>query len=42
MNKIIGRKWSAQIKERTITDTKIVKELPKYQVYAGISGVVGN
>jgi hypothetical protein len=42
MNKIIGRKWSAQIKERTITDTKIVKELPKNQVYAGISGVVGN
>jgi hypothetical protein len=42
MNKIIGRKWNAQIKERTITDTKIVKELPKNQVYAGISGVVGN
>jgi hypothetical protein len=42
MNKIIGRKWNAQIKERTITDTKIVKELPKNQVYAGISGIVGN
>jgi len=42
MNKIIGRKWNAQIKERTITDTKIVKELPKNQVFAGISGVVGN
>jgi hypothetical protein len=42
MNKIIGRKWNTQIKERTITDTKIVKELPKNQVYAGISGVVGN
>jgi hypothetical protein len=42
MNKIVGRKWNAQIKERTITDTKIVKELPKNQVYAGISGVVGN
>jgi hypothetical protein len=41
-NKIVGRKWNAQIKERTITDTKIVKELPKNQVYAGISGVVGN
>ena len=26
-NKIIGRKWNAQIKERTITDTKIVKDL---------------
>jgi hypothetical protein len=42
MNKIVGRRWNAQIKERTITDTKIVKELPKNQVYAGISGVVGN
>lgn len=41
-NKIIGRKWNAQIKERTITDTKIVKELPRNQVYAGFSGVVGN
>jgi hypothetical protein len=41
-NKIIGRKWNAQIKERTITDTKIVKELPKNQVYAGLSGIVGN
>jgi len=42
MNKIIGRRWNAQIKERTITDTKIVKELPRNQVYAGLSGVVGN
>jgi hypothetical protein len=41
-NKIIGRKWNAQIKERTITDTKIVKELPKNQVYIGVGGVVGN
>jgi hypothetical protein len=42
MNKIIGRKWSAQIKERTITDTKIVKELPKNQVYVGVGGMAGN
>jgi hypothetical protein len=42
MNKIIGRKWNAQIKERTVTDTKIVKELPRNQVYAGLGGVVGN
>ena len=42
MNKIIGRRWNAQIKERTITDTKIVKELPKNQVYIGVGGVVGN
>jgi hypothetical protein len=41
-NKIIGRKWNAQINERTITDTKIVKELPKNQVYIGAHGVVGN
>lgn len=42
MNKIIGRKWNAQIKERTITDTKIVKELPRNQVYVGVGGMVGN
>jgi len=42
MNKIIGRKWNAQIKERTITDTKIVKELPKNQVYIGGQAIVGN
>ena len=41
-NKIIGRKWNAQINERTITDTKIVKELPKNQVYIGVQGMVGN
>jgi hypothetical protein len=41
-NKIIGRKWNAQINERTITDTKIVKELPKNQVYIGAQGVMGN
>ena len=42
MNKIIGRKWNAQIKERTITDTKIVKELPRNQVYIGGQAIVGN
>jgi hypothetical protein len=41
-NKIIGRRWNAQINERTITDTKIVKELPKNQVYVGVQGMVGN
>jgi hypothetical protein len=41
-NKIIGRKWNAQINERTITDTKIVKELPKNQIYIGAQGVMGN
>jgi hypothetical protein len=42
MNKIIGRKWNAQIRERTITDTKIVKELPKNQVYIGAQTIIGN
>lgn len=41
-NKILGRKWNAIIKERAITDTKIVKELPKNQVYIGVQGLVGN
>jgi hypothetical protein len=37
-NKIIGRKWNAQIKEKTITNTTIVKELPKTQVFLGFNG----
>lgn len=41
-NKILGRKWNANIRERTITDTKIVKELPRNQVYVGVGGMVGN
>lgn len=41
-NKIIGRKWDAKIREKTILDTKIVKELPKNQVYVGLGGMVGN
>lgn len=41
-NKILGRKWNAIIKEKTIVDTKIVKELPKNQVYIGVQGLVGN
>lgn len=39
-NKILGRKWNAIVKERTITDTKIVKELPKNQVYVGVNGAL--
>jgi adenosyl cobinamide kinase/adenosyl cobinamide phosphate guanylyltransferase len=39
-NKILGRKWNTTIKERTITDTKIVKELPKNQVYVGVNGAL--
>ena len=39
-NKILGRKWNATIKEKTIIDTKIVKELPKNQVYVGVNGAL--
>lgn len=34
-NKIIGRLWKASIKQKTIHDVTIVKELPKTQVYIG-------
>ncbi len=37
-NKILGRKWQAYLKERTIKETTIVKELPKNQVYWGFNG----
>ena len=38
-NKIIGRLWKASIKQKTIHDVTIVKELPKTQIYIG--GVAG-
>lgn len=41
-NKISGRKIQSQIKEITVIDTKIVKELPKNQIYAGVSGLIVN
>ena len=34
-NKIIGRLWTASIKQKTIHDVTIVKELPKTQLYIG-------
>jgi hypothetical protein len=37
-NKIIFRTFSASVRERIINDTKIVKELPKTQVYLGFNG----
>jgi hypothetical protein len=37
-NKILGRKWNAYLKERTVKETTIVKELPKNQVYWGFNG----
>ena len=38
-NKIIGRKWDTNIKENTVYDIKTVKELPRNQVYVGVSGI---
>ena len=37
-NRILGRTWDAKVKERTIKETTIVKELPKNQVYYGFNG----
>lgn len=36
-NKILFRTFSASVKERIINDTKIVKELPKTQIYLGFN-----
>jgi hypothetical protein len=37
-NKILGRTFNANVKQRTIKETIIVKELPKTQVYYGFTG----
>ena len=37
-NKILGRTFNASVKQRTIKKTMIVKELPKTQVYYGLTG----
>ena len=37
-NKILGRTFNASVKQRTIKETLIVKELPKTQVYYGFTG----
>jgi len=37
-NKIFGRTFNANVKQRTIKETTIVKELPKNQVYFGFGG----
>lgn len=37
-NKIEGRRFIANVKQRIITDTKIVKELPKTKVFVGVEG----
>jgi hypothetical protein len=35
-NKILARKYTASVRERTIKETTIVKELPKSQLYWGL------
>jgi hypothetical protein len=37
-NKILGRTFNASVKQREIKETMIVKELPKTQVYYGLTG----
>ena len=37
-NKIEGRKFIAKVKERVITNTTIVKELPKTKMFYGLEG----
>jgi hypothetical protein len=37
-NKILGRTFNAKVKQREIKETLIVKELPKTQVYYGLTG----
>ena len=36
-NKILFRSFSADVRQKVITDTKIVKDLPKTQVYLGFN-----
>ena len=36
-NKLKSREFKANVKEKTITDTKIVKELPKNEFYYGVN-----
>jgi hypothetical protein len=37
-NKIFGRTFNANVKQRTIKETTIVKELPKTKVFFGVEG----
>ncbi len=37
-NKILGRTFDAKVKQRTIKETTIVKELPKTKVFYGFEG----
>ncbi len=37
-NKILGRTFNASVKQRTIKETTIVKELPKTKIFYGLEG----
>jgi hypothetical protein len=37
-NKILGRTFNANVKQRTIKETMIVKELPKTKIFYGLEG----
>jgi hypothetical protein len=37
-NKILGRTFNASVKQRTIKETMIVKELPKTKIFYGLEG----
>ena len=37
-NKILGRTFNANVKQRTIKETTIVKELPKTKIFYGLEG----
>ena len=37
-NKILGRTFNASVKQRTIKETTIVKELPKTKLFYGFEG----
>jgi hypothetical protein len=37
-NKILGRTFNANVKQRTIKETTIVKELPKTKIFYGVEG----
>lgn len=41
-NKIQGRKWIADVKERVVKETMIVKEPARTQIYVGVNAYSGN
>lgn len=36
-NKLLNRYWIAEVKERTINDNKVLKDIPKTQYYIGLT-----